>query len=338
MTITRHAGPFALAVLLGGCPGPRPSVECIDESSCGLAAGGQCLVNGDTGHQFCAYPDPACPGGLRWSDFDVEPGISGACVGGPDAGVDAPVIEGDAGVGEWGQPEYVLNVNTAADELTPSASADHLSLYFSRGGNVFVTTRANTTALWGLATMVPALSDAGAVELSPEVAPNGLELYLTINNRLHRSTRATPTSAWTTPTLAFTDAGRSPALADAGRALYYVGSGWAIQRRTRTSLTDPWSEPVTVPIPGSPTYDAVTVSADDRTLLLSSAINNDQPQVIELTRAGSAEPWGNLKEAATLTRLQPTPRDCDFFADGNVMYCALSDGTNYNTFIVRRRL
>lgn len=79
------------AATLAGCPGQRGFIECVDDTSCGLASGGHCLVNGDTGHQFCAYPDPACPDGLRWSDFDVEDEISGMCVAStaPDAGVDA---------------------------------------------------------------------------------------------------------------------------------------------------------------------------------------------------------------------------------------------------------
>ena len=78
-------------VCLAACPGPRDPIECIDDTSCGLAPGGHCLVNDGTGHQFCAYPDPGCPGGMRWSDYDVEEPISGACVvPSLDAGIDAP--------------------------------------------------------------------------------------------------------------------------------------------------------------------------------------------------------------------------------------------------------
>ena len=78
-------------IALTGCPGPRGFIECIDDTSCGLADSGRCLVNADTGHQFCAYPDATCPDGYRWSDFDVEDQISGTCVAEPDvdAGVDA---------------------------------------------------------------------------------------------------------------------------------------------------------------------------------------------------------------------------------------------------------
>jgi hypothetical protein len=76
------------AVALAACPGPRDFVECVDQTSCGLAVGGQCLEYPATGHQFCAYPDQGCTGGLRWSDYDVEEPISGQCVEVPDGGID----------------------------------------------------------------------------------------------------------------------------------------------------------------------------------------------------------------------------------------------------------
>jgi hypothetical protein len=68
---------IAVALGLGACFTPRDFIECADQTSCGLAVGGQCLVNAATGHQFCAYPDTACPEGFRWSDYDVEDTISG---------------------------------------------------------------------------------------------------------------------------------------------------------------------------------------------------------------------------------------------------------------------
>jgi Tol biopolymer transport system component len=83
---------FAALVIaaLAGCSVPQHFIECQDDTSCGLHAGGKCLTNDATGHKFCAYPDPTCPDGYRWSDSDVESSISGACVAqNVDAGVDS---------------------------------------------------------------------------------------------------------------------------------------------------------------------------------------------------------------------------------------------------------
>lgn len=81
-----------------GCPGST-NVQCSEQSNCDLTPGGTC-VEGATGNQWCAYPDPNCPGGMRYSDFDVGDGLSGLCVAddadarttdaATDAGVDAP--------------------------------------------------------------------------------------------------------------------------------------------------------------------------------------------------------------------------------------------------------
>lgn len=87
--IVRLVSALALATV-AACPAARDPIECVDNTSCGLAAGGLCSVNPATGHQFCAYPDDGCAGGLRWSDYDVEQPISGTCVDAPDAGVDGP--------------------------------------------------------------------------------------------------------------------------------------------------------------------------------------------------------------------------------------------------------
>lgn len=94
-----------VAVALAGCPGPSSFIECVDQTSCGLAVGGECLVNPATGHKFCAYPDGSCAGGLRWSDYDVEESISGTCVADDrDAGVDATDAPTDAPINDGTLP------------------------------------------------------------------------------------------------------------------------------------------------------------------------------------------------------------------------------------------
>ncbi len=81
--------------VVAGC-GSRADVPCGQSADCDLHGGGQCVVAA-TGTAWCAYPDPACPGGLRFSDQAVGDGLAGSCVGGlADAGVDAAPDAPDA--------------------------------------------------------------------------------------------------------------------------------------------------------------------------------------------------------------------------------------------------
>jgi formylglycine-generating enzyme required for sulfatase activity len=87
-----------LALLLSaiaGC-GSRADLQCEQNSNCDLAGGGMCSDPG-TGNRWCAYPDGTCPSGYRYSDIQVGDGVSGTCVGGVDAGIDGPGIDGQPG-------------------------------------------------------------------------------------------------------------------------------------------------------------------------------------------------------------------------------------------------
>jgi hypothetical protein len=116
-------------------------IECREDSHCGLAEGGHCMANPVTGHKFCAYPDPACVGGLRWSDYDVEQSISGTCVAALvdantpiDAAIDAMPTQASFALGavsEWrvgGSPsgitvtDWVRVANTATGPLDLSTA------------------------------------------------------------------------------------------------------------------------------------------------------------------------------------------------------------------------
>lgn len=70
-----------------GCD-KRANVQCLENPNCDLTAGGICAA-APTGNHWCAYPDPACAGGYRFSDQDVGDGVSGQCIGvDHDAGID----------------------------------------------------------------------------------------------------------------------------------------------------------------------------------------------------------------------------------------------------------
>jgi hypothetical protein len=95
---------LVVMVAASACGG-RNNFECSTDSSCDLSGGGRCIA-ASTGTSWCAYPDPECPGGYRYSDQDVGDGLAGRCApemtvdAGADAGVDAPVTGTDAPPGQ----------------------------------------------------------------------------------------------------------------------------------------------------------------------------------------------------------------------------------------------
>jgi sugar lactone lactonase YvrE len=95
----RHVYMALPAVALAGTPmacGNYANVQCESDPNCNLTTGGICAP-ASTGNRWCAYPDPNCPGGFRYSDLDVGDGLSGVCVAQADAGVppDGSQVAGD---------------------------------------------------------------------------------------------------------------------------------------------------------------------------------------------------------------------------------------------------
>ncbi len=114
---------WCMAFILAACSGPSGAVQCEENSNCNLSSGGMCVAN-PSGGDWCAYPDPACPSGYRYSEQSVGDGVAGTCTMVTDAGVDdvppddvppdmalncpasAPVQVGQAADLVLGQPGY----------------------------------------------------------------------------------------------------------------------------------------------------------------------------------------------------------------------------------------
>ena len=119
---------FTAAILATAACGGRSDLQCEQSASCDLSGGGTC-VTASTGNMWCAYPDPLCPNGLRYSEQDVGDGLGGTCVlagsgvdAGADARIDAKPIDGPAVVpGSWAKQvpgsgfESVAGVTVASD-------------------------------------------------------------------------------------------------------------------------------------------------------------------------------------------------------------------------------
>jgi len=87
---------MAVAGVFVGCVN-RLDVQCEQNSNCDLSGGGVCAT-AETGNRWCAYPDPVCPTGYRYSTDDVGDGVSGACVTvATDAGTDWVTRHGGPG-------------------------------------------------------------------------------------------------------------------------------------------------------------------------------------------------------------------------------------------------
>jgi hypothetical protein len=92
MRLTYHLVLGVLGVVMLGCGGEQANVPCDQDSNCDLTAGGRCLAASPaTGSMWCAYPDPDCPAGYRYSNQSVGDGLSGTCV--PDDGSDSATIQ-----------------------------------------------------------------------------------------------------------------------------------------------------------------------------------------------------------------------------------------------------
>ena len=117
----------------------------------------------------------------------------------------------------WGVPENLgPAVNSAATENAPSLSADGLSLYFQswrpNGGHgyydLYVSTRAGKSDLWGPAENVGLPVNTGKHEATPFISPDGLSLFFSAGahqlefvSNIYVSQRRTVSSPWGSPVL-----------------------------------------------------------------------------------------------------------------------------------------
>ncbi len=299
---------FSVAVVApaAGCPSTNP-IECRDNTSCDLSAGGICTV-APSGSQWCAYPDPACPGGFRYSDFHTGDDVAGTCVmvgDDVDAGVDAPA-------GAWSEP-VALELN---DPMQPESGANvtpnGLELYFAAPqapgsffGDIFYVTRTGTSFAWGTSRMPVAAVNSGQTEGGAVVSADGLEMYLGRAGSLFVSKRATLGSAWGAPT-AIGINGSSPDILADGRTMYYRGDAAScpvdlcMVKLTRAGAALPWGDPVVEPVNDGGSYQIADISGDGLRVLLSAPSRLGVAPVAIATRVNRTAPWSAAAPIAEL--------------------------------------
>lgn len=155
------------------------------------------------------------------------------------------------GLGPWGPVSPAL---TAMNDDDPTLTDDMLEMYFNRDSDIYVTTRATTSDLWGPPVLVAELSSS-FVETTPEIVGDGLTIYFASDRTL-------------------------------------TAGGEDIFRSTRKGPTDPWSEPVNVAELSSPGFDAAATRDEDGfAFVLYSDRSSAYYEIYETVRPSNQLPW-----------------------------------------------
>jgi hypothetical protein len=337
-----------LCALLVACGG-RANVQCEQDSNCDLSGGGKCLgASSGTGDQWCAYPDPECPSGYRYSNEDVGDGLSGVCVATSlgDAGTDAPA---DATLG-WSSPSALANVNTTADERFPAPSADRLELYFSRlisnppYGEIYVARRTSTSQSFGTPVAVTEVNGSNTNEIFAVPAHSGLELFMSEAGQIMRYTRPNVAATWGNGSYTGIDA-TFVSLSPDDLSMYVVmrcpqnvhsatGPCWFYASRASVGAT--WSTPTYVSFDADSQWNCADVSADGLHLLVSGNFSGTGIPVAEQQRHTTADAWSGTAVINALD-LESTNNDARWDASGTEVYLSARPASNssngYDIFV-----
>jgi hypothetical protein len=217
-------------------------------------------------------------------------------------------------------------INSSAGDITPTASADGLSLYFSSErsegfggrGDIWLASRITLDSEWRPAVNLGSVVNSSACEASPSISQDELSLYfcdgiwgLGSSRRpggqgsadLWVTTRASKDEDWGPPVnlgqrinSSFYDG--EPAISSDGLSLYFdssrSGSGnLDIYEATRITKDDPWLSPVKLgPIINSGFSEAdPSISTDGCTLFFTRNISGEDFNVWMTTRRNPGEPW-----------------------------------------------
>jgi len=126
---TRLSVTITVGIVFAACNG-RENVQCQQNTNCDLSSTGRCVAT-TTGNSWCAYPDPGCSSGYRYSHDDVGDGVSGACVAAVDAGVAV-----DTGVPVGSSPPFA-SCMALAHTCGPQRDGDCCESLIVSGGTYF---------------------------------------------------------------------------------------------------------------------------------------------------------------------------------------------------------
>jgi len=253
-------------------------------------------------------------------------------------------------------------INGPGMEISPSCSADALSLFFSSnrpGGlgdlDIWVATRTATNGPWSKPANIGRPVNSSHYEGGLTLSKDGLSLYFSSNRPggqggldIWMATRSTPDSQWGEPVnlgpaVNSPDSERGPSISSNGLELYFSSSRPEGQGdddddvyvSTRASTGDPWREPVNLgPSVNSFNNDASpSISADGRLLFFKSRregsfLGGDIWVAERATVQGDWGPPVNLGPAINNENREDGP---ELSPDGSVLYfsCNRYGGAGY---------
>lgn len=238
---------------------------------------------------------------------------AGSSADAPDGDTMLMTLGDGAVLAPFGTPMEQTALASTRDDQMPSLTADLLEIYFGSSRNcgncfdIFVATRASTTAAWGAPTEMTALTNA-AKDMAPEITPDGLTLYYASERQqpaggsdIWYTTRPDRASAWASPqretNLSTAGYDTDPALSDDGLTMMLTSDGAggayaAIYISTRASLTSPWSTPVLVSELDSPLHDSAASLRDGgHTLYMAREVTTGQMDIFYATRTSATTPF-----------------------------------------------
>lgn len=252
--------------------------------------------------------------------YGLLAGILGACSfqhgtvpddAGPLPGDASPAdAPPDAPLGPWGQPSVIALAPPTSSDDDPSPTDDRLELYInsSREGNVdvYVATRASTSAAWSVPAVVPVISSS-ANETTPEVSYDGLTMIVasdragtTGGNDLWQSTRTSRAAAWDTPVriseLSSTGSEAAGNMTPDGLAVVFsstrAGNGSPdLFYAERDSPTAAWREPIELAAINTNGHEGSPFLSADKLTLYFDTDRNGSLDLYTSRRASTSDPF-----------------------------------------------
>jgi hypothetical protein len=287
------------------------------------------------------------PGAALAVDADAVDGERAVDASDPDAAmIDAMPL------GPFGNVSPIAPLNTGFFEDDPTLTGDLLEIYFERGAEIYVSTRAAVTSAWPAAQPLTVVN-TGATETTTEITADGLELFFSSNRSggaggfdVYVTTRPNRAAAFGNPQrvmeLSSTGDDVCPTVVDPTALVMYVSStrpggvgGYDIYRTTRPNRLAAWAAPVLVPSLSTTGTDTEPWVDPTETTIYLSADGAGIRDIYLSTRANASATW-ETPTAVMEVNSNGSEEDPWLSIDGHTLFFSSSRSGNYELYTATR--